>query len=854
MKPTILEHALAWHAAGYTPVPIQTNGEKRPIGTWTHLQNDQPTEAAVRLAFAKDTDGLGLICGASSGHLEMFEAEGRAVIEGVVGELATLMTSNGFGELWARLTAGYVESTPAGGIHWYYRVDGTARTNTKLASRPSTADELAAIKAAESAQAQTITDETQRAARLAIIEALTPEKRPQVLLETRGQGGFTVIAPSAGRTHPTGAAWSALTGSVHTVPVLTEAERDALHAIATMLDQMPATAIPTPRITSGSTGGDSSRLRPGDDYNERATWGEILTPRGWTRAHHFGGNAYGWTRPGKSVRDGISATTGRNDGDNLYVFSTSTELPTAKPLSKFHAYALLEHGGDFSAAAKDLASNGYGEPLEPSRDVPITTPDAPFGQIGNLATVTALPSVDRRPLTLVDERTLDRSDDGNALLLIERFGDRIRYIPERGRWIAWDGSRWQWCPAGGGTVREYAKRVARALPDDSVPALSHKKKSLSANGTTAMITQAETDGSISTQLGELDAHGSQLNTPGGVVDLRTGTIRPSDPAGLHTRSTRCTPDATVPTPMWDQFLRDTFDGHPDVQPFVQRLAGYSATGQVTHHVLPFLHGPGGNGKSVFLDVLRALLGDYAGSAPAKFLMAGQSQHETEIARLAGLRMVICSEVNQDDKFDEAKVKLLTGGDALTARFMRQDHFTFTPTHHLWLMGNHQPKVAGGGESFWRRLRMVSFTNTVPDEKKVEDLAARLIDEEGPGILAWVVAGAVDLAGGMRAPASVMAATNVYAEEEDALARFVGERCHLSGGSLDRTSTSEVRAAYTEWCRKEGEKELSPQVFGRELRTRYDIAQARANGRRYYTGLTLLLDPDEELDKPQEWYR
>ncbi|MFE4679212.1 phage/plasmid primase, P4 family, partial [Streptomyces sp. NPDC056723] len=336
---------------------------------------------------------------------------------------------------------------------------------------------------------------------------------------------------------------------------------------------------------------------------------------------------------------------------------------------------------------------------------------------------------------------------------------------------------------------------------------------------------AQTDPRIVALMDRLDAQPLHLNTPEGIVDLTTGAITPNDPAEMHTRSTTVPPDATLPTPRWTQFLADTFGEQSDIATFVQRLAGYSASGDTRFHILPFLNGPGGNGKSVFLDVLRILLGDYAASAPNTFLMAGQQQHETEVARLQGLRLVIVSEVNQDARFDEAKMKLTTGGDALTARFMRQDHFTFEPTHHLWLMGNHLPAVKAGGDSFWRRLRLIPFTRSVPTERKIEGLARILADEEGPGILAWMVAGAVDVfAGGLREPAAVMAFTETYAEEEDSLGRFMGDCCHLGGGTHVVINTSKLRAAYDDWCRAENETPLKPQVFGRELRTRFGIEQ------------------------------
>jgi putative DNA primase/helicase len=444
-----------------------------------------------------------------------------------------------------------------------------------------------------------------------------------------------------------------------------------------------------------------------------------------------------------------------------------------------------------------------------------------------------------------DGATMQYTDDANALDLVERFGDRIRYVTDRGAWLTWDGHRWVTADRTGGQVREHAKTIGRSIEVHDKDAARWKKQTLSSAGTSAMLTQAATDQRITVATTDLDAHPMLLNTPDGVADLHTGHLTPPRPDQLHTRSTTVGPDFDQPTPRWKEFLDDTFEGREELIPYVQRLLGYSATGSVTNHVLPFLHGPGGNGKSVFLDVARALLGDYAGTAPGKFLMAGQPQHETEVARLAGMRLVICSEVNQADKFDEAKVKLLTGGDTLTARFMRADHFSFQPTHKLWLMGNHQPRVSGGGDSFWRRLRMIKFDNSVPEEKQVDGLAEDLVDKEGPGILAWIIQGARDVhIAGLQTPESVRVDTKAYADEEDSLARFLDDRCHKGGDHNIRVETGVLRSAYEHWCRDEGETPMTATAFGRELKTIHGVEQGKSNGRRFYLRLALLNPEDD----------
>ncbi|MGW5852131.1 phage/plasmid primase, P4 family [Streptomyces sp. NPDC055254] len=841
----MLNAALALHAAGLSVVSVRADGSKRPLGDWKAAQAERATEEEVRAWFANGHPGVGVVCGGVSGGMELLELEGRAVEEGVLAQLVDILANSGMAELWQRLATGWLERSPSGGLHFHYRVAGGAPGNTKLASRLARDEELT---------------EQER-------DLLVRHPRKKILrglIETRGEGGFVVTAPSHGTVHATGRPYELLAGGPGSMPTVTAAEHQALHAVCRMLDTVPSeeptdhatdrpeAVAPVDEAAAFLFGGDravapaggETGLTPGDDFEQRTPWADILTPHGWRSLFQSGGTSY-WQRPGKDGRE-PSATTGhRMDRDRLYVFTTSTEFVAERPYTKFGAYALLNHGGDHSAAASALRRQGFGAPApEPVRH--LASVPAQRTATDGTAALNVVQHPTAAAAAVPGPGTYSRTDDGNALRLIDEHEDEIRYVPQRGRWLRWDGHRWAWDEAG--EVREMARAIARALPNGEGEA-KHRMRSLSSGGLASMVTVAQTDPRIVAPMARLDAKPMHLNTPKGIVDLTTGTVTPNDPTEMHTRSTSVAPDPDMPIPRFLQFLADTFGEHSDIAAFVQRLAGYSASGDTRFHILPFLNGPGGNGKSVILDVFRILLGDYAATAPNTFLMAGQQQHETEVARLQGLRLVIVSEVNQDARFDEAKMKLTTGGDALTARFMRQDHFTFEPTHHLWLMGNHLPAVKAGGDSFWRRLRLIPFTRSVPAERKIEGLARILADEEGPGILAWMVAGAVDVfAGGLREPAAVMAFTENYAEEEDSLARFMGDCCHLGGGTHVTINTSKLRGAYDDWCRAEGETPLKPQVFGRELRTRFGIEQIRSNGRRFYVGVALLRSLDEDGDE------
>lgn len=492
--------------------------------------------------------------------------------------------------------------------------------------------------------------------------------------------------------------------------------------------------------------------------------------------------------------------------------------------------------------ARELGDHDH---VEPGHLVAAPASTSPTTTDGNLATVHDFRPAQTPNLALVTERTLAHSDDANALALIDAYGEHLRFCSDRGRWYAWDGHTWKECPRTTGVAREYAKRIARALPESDKGEIAHKKRSLSAVGITAMLTQAATDDRVAVTYDQLDAHPWELNTPGGIIDLRTGDLHPADPDKLHTRSTLCTPDFTADRTVWLSFLRDTFGDDDELIAYVQRLVGYSAVGIVGPHVLPFAFGSGGNGKGVFLETPMKVLGDYATTAPAGFLMARKhAAHETETARLSGARMVLCSEVNEDDKFDEAKVKQLTGGDTLTARFMHQDHFTFTPTHQLWLMGNHQPTVRSGGRSFWRRLRLIPFLKEVAAENVVDDLQGILARDHGPAILAWIIEGAVAYCrDGLNEPKSVLAATQEYAHDQDTVARFVEESCHLDGVGVAKEKVSTVREAYERWCHANGETAVTPKALGMAL-SKLGVDSTRTKHARMYAGITVLTTDED----------
>jgi putative DNA primase/helicase len=369
-----------------------------------------------------------------------------------------------------------------------------------------------------------------------------------------------------------------------------------------------------------------------------------------------------------------------------------------------------------------------------------------------------------------------------------------------------------------------------------------------------MLTQAKSAPGMVLNAALLDADPYALCTPVGIADLHTGLIKHPDPnKDFHSRSTSVGP-SMMPTPRWHRFLHDTFGDDAEGQEmigFLQLLLGYSLTGDVGGQVMPFLFGAGKNGKSVLLDVLMKLLGDYADAAPPGFLMARPFEgHPTDLAELHGRRVIVCSEVKPDDKFDEARVKMLTGGDRIKARRMRQDFFSFEPTHKLWLLGNHRPQVGTGGFAFWRRMRLIPFARVVPDDRKIDNLATILVTEEGPGILNWLIDGARRYLGGekdLTGPERVRIATTAYAETEDHTGRFFDESCTLHPDQ--RAEQTRLYAAYKAWCQNEGAPTLSSRAFAQRARELVGLASPKemvlSNSRKYYPGIGLLADEEQQ---------
>lgn len=430
-----------------------------------------------------------------------------------------------------------------------------------------------------------------------------------------------------------------------------------------------------------------------------------------------------------------------------------------------------------------------------------------------------------------------RTDAANSHRLIHFMQNDYKFVTGVG-WHKWTGSRYTLDEEK--SIFQTAIEAVKFIDGMDIDPAQMKwaEASLNKDRLQNAITIAGTDSKVLVPTIELDAQANDLCTPDGIVNLRTGEVRPAIKGiDINTRQTAVSMRA-VPTPMWSAFLKDTIEDEARIN-YVQELLGAALFGDARYHVLPIFVGTGANGKSTLVDIMAGILGDYAATMPENFLLdTTGSAHPTDIARLRGVRFAIANETRPDGKFNESRVKMLTGGDTLSARFMGQNFFDFKPTHTLFMAVNHLPEVKSGGEGFWRRLRKIDFKKTIPVEKRKENLANILVEEEGPGILQWLVEGAVRITNqGFTEPLEVLMSTQEYRHEEDHIAKFLDEKTILS--DISSVTKTMLYNAYRDWCEQNGEKAIPQNALSREIKSRLGVRESETAGYKMFIGIELI---------------
>ncbi len=484
-----------------------------------------------------------------------------------------------------------------------------------------------------------------------------------------------------------------------------------------------------------------------------------------------------------------------------------------------------------------------------------------------------------RPVSLRDLPPEDehRTDAGNARRFAEEYRRDLIFVPGLG-WFVWDGCRfakgydaqvWRWA------MDHVRKMIGRAQGYEEVEerkawtrwALASESRAR----INAIVALAQYMDPIATRADELDQHPMLFNTTSGTLDLETETLRPHDRADVLTKVAGCAYDPDATCPRWLQFLNEIFAGNQQIIAFVQRVCGYLMTGLTSEQVFFFLYGTGANGKSVFLEVLRAIFGDYACVSDSAIFMqqrnGGGSSHTEGIARLRGARTVTSVELGPGKAWDEPLIKRLTGSDTIAARDLNVSSIEFPAQFKLLFAGNHKPKVNGQDEAIWRRIILIPFAVTIPASERDPHLKEKLI-AEGTGILAWCFEGLRAWKRvGLSPPETVLLATKKYRNDEDVIGGFLEQRCELGAfveiqtelGSAPQPTDhhyvvpfNELFATYRVWAAENLAEPISKRAFSTKLAEKEIQTDKKGRGKNVRVlGLRLLTPEELESPSPSE---
>ena len=449
---------------------------------------------------------------------------------------------------------------------------------------------------------------------------------------------------------------------------------------------------------------------------------------------------------------------------------------------------------------------------------------------------------------------MDLSDDSLTSRFIAKHGDTIRHVGQWNRWMTYTGKVWevdynnQTTELARKTLRDIGKRIFSGelqrgmggMPPNLTDhdrkgrirnikknALSIIRPMKSYRTITHVVSLAKNDDKVVQTVDAWDSDPWLLNTPDGTVDLKTGGIRKHNPLDFMTMTTAVGPSIEPPT-RWIEFLKQITDGDDELIAYFQRILGYSLTGLTGEHAMFFVYGTGGNGKSVILNTVGNLLNTYHKSSGMEtFILSNDSRHPTELANLRGARLVTASETQAGRKWDEVKVKRLTGGDPISARFMRQDFFEFFPQFKLFVVGNHKPHMANVDEAMRRRFNLISLSVNIPKEQQDIHLVTKL-EEEWPSILQWMIDGCIQWQSiGLQAPESVRAATDNYMALEDHFGAWWQECCEFNPRGF--TKVADLYDSWSAWCTRNTELAGGKKTFSQTLSGRAEVLKIK-----YYT--------------------
>ena len=430
---------------------------------------------------------------------------------------------------------------------------------------------------------------------------------------------------------------------------------------------------------------------------------------------------------------------------------------------------------------------------------------------------------------------LPTTEDGLARVLADRNADFVRHDHHAAAWFRYDGGIWRKDETGQVVYacRELCREASAAAPVGAQKVLGKMAT------VTGIERAARSDPRLAVTAEYWDTDHYLAGAAGCAIDLHTGQLMAPDPDHRLTNAFAVAPADTADCPRWHLFLSETFGGDVELIRFVQQFLGYSLTGDVSEHALLYGIGGGGNGKSVLVNVVSWIMGDYAITIPMETLAASQfDRHPTELAMLKGARFVTASETEAGRAWAEARIKALTGGDRIRARFMRQDFFEFDPTFKLFAVGNHQPRITTADEALRRRINIVPFNNK--PAKPDPDLE-RQLRLEGPGILRWMIDGGLDWqANGLVRPPVVTQATAAYFDDQDLFQQWLGDECDAEPDNTHKRETAtKLYGSWRDYTARAGEQPGHQNAFGERLKRSGFRSERNKNGR-FWSGIQLRL--------------
>lgn len=683
-----------------------------------------------------------------------------------------------------------------------------------------------------------------------------------------------------------GRAWS---GQLYELEDLSMALSEALARIPSP-EPVPMQSKLSQRFAQNGT-------RPGDEYNAKTDWADILAPLGWTHVYTRGDESY-LRRPGKN--DGTSATLRHSTG-KLYVFSDATEFEPNKAYSKFEAYTLLNHGGDYSAAARELGRAGFGDR---SADYPrmdskfwadLETGDDTSGvSTGTMALTSSgdLTDPPSEASQIVEAEVVEPkrkfteyNETGQGIFMAEKFGDKFRFVHEELGWRVY--AEGVWAVDSDRELRRAAQDVTlqymrecdelfeEAVQSQDKARIRKASKiqtsgaaSRSDRGHNACINKFADQKGVAVKSDAFDANLHLLALGNGTFDLKTMTLREHRPEDMLTKRLPVDYDPSATAPRWEQAL-EQWVPDPIMRDYLQRAVGYTLTGDVDQGAFFVLHGDTGCGKSQFSEVIGKVFGELGTTAATTTFRAARYGEKAgfDLHALRGARYVATSETSEGTQIDEELIKRVTGDDMVTSCAKFEKHVSWKPRFVPWVLTNFLPKMNHGDSAIWRRVKPIHFPNSffTPEREEAREvgLGKKLIDSELAGIFNWVIEGVRKYREhGLKDPEQLRQDVADYRADSDPVQTFLTNAAEE--GVIERDENKDVRSSelyrvYCAWSQNNGTRPVGESRFGRHLTTLGVGTRKGAGGVRYRTGIGLnpngwLAERQQPAVKGEQWWQ